>query len=147
MTNTTEDQDLTGTRIDPSRIAMVLDVLAELDNLPIDHPDAIAVRIATANVYKAVKQRRRGERRDAKLTADRAVIAATATGAPGRIDDETQGIPLATPTDGPSAGTLLRAAGLLHLQDPLPRGRRVLPPAVPGLRRARTAPAATPAPT
>ncbi len=108
MTNTTEDQDSTGTRIDPSRIAMVLDVLAELDTLPIDHPDAIAVRIATANVYKAVKQRRRGERRDAKLSADRAVIAATATGAPGRIDDETQGIPLATPTDGPSAGTLLR---------------------------------------
>jgi NAD(P)-dependent dehydrogenase (short-subunit alcohol dehydrogenase family) len=111
MTTIGEEQDLAGVRIDPDRLALVLDVLAELDKLPVDHPDAIAVRVATANVYKAVKQRRRADRRDAKRDADRAVIEATATGAPGRIDDETAGIPLATPTDGPSAGTLLRPQG------------------------------------
>jgi NAD(P)-dependent dehydrogenase (short-subunit alcohol dehydrogenase family) len=98
-----------GTGIDPSRLAMLLDVLAELDNLPVDHPDAVTVRAATSKVYKTVKQRRRVERRDAVQAADSAVIAATATGAPGRIDDETQGIPLATPSTGPTAGTLLRA--------------------------------------
>ena len=40
--------------------------------------------------------------------ADRAVIAATATGAPDRIDDETQGLPLASSADGALAGTLIR---------------------------------------
>jgi len=104
-----EDQSLTSTGIDPSRLATVLDVLAELDNLPVEHPDAIKVREATAKVFKALKQRRRVERRDAVLARDSAVIAATATGAPGRIDDETQGILLSTPTDGPTAGVLHRA--------------------------------------
>ena len=42
------------------------------------------------------------------LAADTAVIHATATGAPGRIDDETEGIPLASPTTGATAGTLVR---------------------------------------
>ncbi len=95
--------------IEPSRLALLLEVLAELDDLPVEHPDAVKVREATAKVFKAVKQRRRVERRDAVLERDSAVIASTATGAPGRIDDETQGIPLATPTDGPTAGTLVRA--------------------------------------
>ena len=37
------------------------------------------------------------------------MVAATATGAPDRIDDETRGIPLSTSTTAPSAGTLLRS--------------------------------------
>ncbi len=41
--------------------------------------------------------------------ADRAVIAATATGAPGRIDDETAGLPLVSSVAGATAGTLLRS--------------------------------------
>ena len=36
--------------------------------------------------------------RDTVLANDNAVTAATATGAPGRIDDETAGIPLVSPT-------------------------------------------------
>jgi NAD(P)-dependent dehydrogenase (short-subunit alcohol dehydrogenase family) len=103
-----EDQDLARTGIDPSRLAVLLGVLEELDDLPVDHPDALRVREATSRLYKTVKQRKRSERRDAVAANDSAVIAATATGAPGRIDDETQGIPLATATTGPSAGTLLR---------------------------------------
>ena len=94
--------------IDPARLALCLGVLAELDDLPADHPDAVAVRIATAGIYKSVKRRRRGERQAAVMAADNAVTAATATGAPNRIDDETQGIPLSTVTDGGLAGILKR---------------------------------------
>ena len=95
-------------RIDPADLAHCLRVLADLDRLPLDHPDAITVRLATAAIYKNVKYRRRKERKDAVLAADHAVTAATATGAPGRIDDETQGLPLAPAAAGSSAGTLLR---------------------------------------
>ena len=134
--------------IDRSRLEACLSVFEALEELPSDHPDAVRVRRATARLFKAVKQRRREERRDAVLAADRAVTAATATGAPGRIDDETQGIPLRRrPRAGATAGTLLRARGLLHLQAALPRGRRLLPPALPGLRGAQPRRAATPAPT
>ncbi|MEO8816326.1 MAG: SDR family NAD(P)-dependent oxidoreductase [Mycobacterium sp.] len=95
--------------IDPEKLATCLQVLAEIDSLPPEHPDAVAVRRATAGVFKKVKKARRDARRDAVAAADDAVIAATATGAPGRIDDETQGIPLVSGTVGASAGTLLRS--------------------------------------
>jgi NAD(P)-dependent dehydrogenase (short-subunit alcohol dehydrogenase family) len=95
--------------IDPDDLQTCLRVLAEVDALPPEHPDAVAVRRATAGVFKAVKQARRQARRDAVAEADRAVIAATATGAPGRIDDETQGLPLVSTAAGATAGTLLRS--------------------------------------
>ena len=88
---------------------MTLAVLAELDQLDETHPDFIAVRRATAKMFKSVKKTRRAEKRDEIADADRAVVAATATGAPDRIDDETRGIPLSTSTAAPSAGTLLRS--------------------------------------
>ena len=88
---------------------MTLAVLAELHLLDEKHPDFIAVRHATAHMFKSVKKSRRQERRTAIADADRAVVAATATGAPDRIDDETRGIPLSTSTAAPSAGTLLRS--------------------------------------
>jgi NAD(P)-dependent dehydrogenase (short-subunit alcohol dehydrogenase family) len=97
--------------IDPQRLALCLEVLAEVETLPVEHPDAVAVRHATAGLFKTVKLRRRRERRDAILDADRAVTAATATGAPGRIDDETAGIPLRTATRAPTAGILLQSRG------------------------------------
>ena len=97
--------------IDPADLEACLRVLAAIDALPVDHPNAIEVRRATAGIYKSVKERRRAERRDAVLAADAAVTAATATGAPGRIDDETRGLPLASGTFGATAGTLLRARG------------------------------------
>jgi NAD(P)-dependent dehydrogenase (short-subunit alcohol dehydrogenase family) len=95
-------------RIDPERLAAALEVLGELDDLPIDHPDAIAAQRATARLYKTVRERRRIERRDAILANDAAVDAATATAAPGRIDDETKGLPLAGTATGASAGTLMQ---------------------------------------
>ncbi|AXI80407.1 SDR family oxidoreductase [Peterkaempfera bronchialis] len=94
--------------IDPERMAICLGVLAELEHLPLDHPDAVAVRQATAGIYREVKQRRRQERRASKTAHDRAVTEATATGAAGRIDDETQGLPLTTSTSGEVAGVLRR---------------------------------------
>jgi NAD(P)-dependent dehydrogenase (short-subunit alcohol dehydrogenase family) len=95
--------------IDPDRLADALAVIAELDDLPVDHPDAVAVRLATARLFKQVKERRRRERRDAELAHDAAVTAATATGAPGRIDDETRGLPLSAGTTTALAGTLRKA--------------------------------------
>lgn len=98
-----------GPGIDPERLAVCLGVLDELDTIEVDHPDAIAVRRATAAIYRTVKQRRRQERRAAKTAHDRAVTEATATGSAERIDDETEGIlpSSATPT-GEIAGILQR---------------------------------------
>ncbi|GIG56421.1 oxidoreductase [Longispora fulva] len=95
--------------IDPERLSAALRVLAEAEQLEAEHPDAVALRRATAGLFKAVKQRRRADRRAAVMAADLAVTEATATGAPDRIDDETQGILLESPTIGQSAGTLIRA--------------------------------------
>ena len=60
-------------------------------------------------MFKSVKKSRRDSKRSQIAEADRAVVAATATGAPDRIDDETRGIPLAVSVSAPSAGTLLRS--------------------------------------
>ncbi|NJQ02653.1 SDR family oxidoreductase [Streptomyces zingiberis] len=94
--------------IDPQRLAACLEVLAELDELPLDHPDAVMVRRATAGIYRTVKQRRRQERRAAKTAHDRAVTEATATGSAERIDDETAGVPLSSATTAEFAGVLER---------------------------------------
>ena len=97
--------------IDPRRLALCLEVLAEVETLPPEHPDAVQVRRATAAIFKTVKEQRRRERRDAILEADRAVTEATATGAPDRIDDETRGIPLSARTEAPTAGFLRQPRG------------------------------------
>jgi NAD(P)-dependent dehydrogenase (short-subunit alcohol dehydrogenase family) len=77
-----------------------------MDGIDEEHPDFIAVRQATARMFKAVKKTRRLEKRAEIADADRAVVAATATGAPDRIDDETRGIPLAITVAAPTAGNL-----------------------------------------
>jgi len=98
-----------GPGIDPERLAVTLSVLAELHQIDQNHPDFIAVRRATAHMFKAAKKSRRDAKRAEVAEADRNVVAATATGAPDRIDDETRGIPLSTSANEPSAGTLLRS--------------------------------------
>jgi NAD(P)-dependent dehydrogenase (short-subunit alcohol dehydrogenase family) len=95
--------------ISPHDLEVTLRVLASLNELDEDHPDFVTVRQATARMFKSVKQNRRLEKRAAIAEADRAVVAATATGAPDRIDDETRGIPLQSGTDAPTAGTLLKS--------------------------------------
>ena len=89
---------------------------------------------ATGGLFKQVKERGRRSALDDQAN-DAAVTAATVTAAPGRIDDETSGLPLST-----SATAARRArpalAGLLPVQAALPGRRRLLPPAVPRLRGA-----------
>ena len=97
-----------GGGIAPADLQSFLRVLVEVNGLPIDHPDAVTARQATAGLYKTVKKRRRSERRQVVVANDDAVTSATATGAPGRIDDETQGLPLVSSVTGATAGTLLR---------------------------------------
>jgi NAD(P)-dependent dehydrogenase (short-subunit alcohol dehydrogenase family) len=94
--------------IDPDRLADALRVLADVEQLPAEHPDAVAVRRATGRLFKTVKEQRRAERRSAIRAKDEAVTAATATGAPGRVDDETRGLALTSSAGGQRAGTLLR---------------------------------------
>ena len=89
-------------------LELCLRVLAEADDLPTEHPDAVAIRRATARIYKGVKQSRRSQRREKVLANDRAVTALTATGAHDRIDDETQGLTLVSNAAGALAGRLLQ---------------------------------------
>jgi NAD(P)-dependent dehydrogenase (short-subunit alcohol dehydrogenase family) len=95
--------------IDSERLAAALRVLAEVEQLPPEHPDAVAVRRAVGGLFKTVKEQRRAQRRSVIRANDEAVTAATATAAPGRIDDETQGLSLTSSATGSRAGTLRRA--------------------------------------
>jgi NAD(P)-dependent dehydrogenase (short-subunit alcohol dehydrogenase family) len=95
-------------RLDPDDVATCIRVLGESELLDPEHPDAAAIRQATGKIFKTLKQRRRATRREAVNAADRAIVHATATGSPNRIDDETAGIPLVSNVAGASAGTFIR---------------------------------------
>jgi len=95
--------------IDPADLETTLRVLGALHEVDPEHPDFIAVRRATAAMFKDVKRARRLELRAQIQEADKAVVAATATGAPDRIDDETRGIPISTSTTAAIAGVLKKA--------------------------------------
>ncbi|NGP05234.1 SDR family NAD(P)-dependent oxidoreductase [Rhodococcus sp. 14C212] len=94
--------------IDPTDLATCLRVLSLVDELDADHPDSVTVQRAVGSMFKKLKRLRRNETRQAKATADRQVLATTATGSPTRIDDETAGIALSSNAPGASAGTLIR---------------------------------------
>ena len=94
--------------IDPDELAVCLKVLGQVESLTPEAPEAVAVRRATARIFKSVKKARRVERRDAISAQDRAVVAATATGSPQRIDDETEGIALVSAASGALAGVYVR---------------------------------------
>jgi NAD(P)-dependent dehydrogenase (short-subunit alcohol dehydrogenase family) len=103
---TAADQGQPGIRA--AELDVCLRVLVQAGELPVEHPDAVAIRRATARIYKGVKEKRRAERREKVLANDRAVTALTATGAPERIDDETQGLKLVSNAAGSLAGRLLQ---------------------------------------
>lgn len=111
----------TAVGIDPAELVTALRVLKAAQTLPTDHPDFLAVREATSSMFKAVKDSKRRRNREAVASADRAVIAATATGAPDRIDDETRGIPLTTSTEAPSAGELIKPRNCYICKQPYTR--------------------------
>ena len=95
--------------IDPDDLALALRVLDNASSLPDGHPDQVALRHAASGFYKQIKQQRRLDKRAEIADADQVVVAATATGSPNRIDDETEGITLSTNSPGAIAGTLLKA--------------------------------------
>ena len=95
--------------IPPEDLAVTLRVLEQLTEIDEAHPDFVRVRHATARMFKAVKRAHRLEKRAVIAEADRRVIAATATGAADRIDDETRGVPISASTAAATAGTLLKA--------------------------------------
>lgn len=95
--------------VDPADFATYLRVMDRVAVLPKTHPQHAAARRASSALFKAAKKHRRDERRRTIAQADAAVVAATATGSPGRIDDETNGLPLVSTATGATAGTLLRA--------------------------------------
>jgi NAD(P)-dependent dehydrogenase (short-subunit alcohol dehydrogenase family) len=104
--------------VDPADLDVFLRVADQISRLPSDHPHLALGRRATSALFKAAKKQRRAERRDAIADADRAVIHATATGSPGRIDDETKGIPLVSAVQGATAGTLLKARPCYICKEP-----------------------------
>ncbi len=97
-----------GPGVDPAEFATFLRVADQVAALPQTHPQHTAARRAASAMFKAAKKHRRGEKRRLVAEADAAVVAATATGSPGRIDDETAGIALTSSATGAVAGTLLR---------------------------------------
>ncbi len=86
-----------------------LRVMDQVAQLPETHPQHAAARRASSSLFKAAKKYRRDEKRRMIAEADAAVVAATATGSPGRIDDETDGLMLTSAATAATAGTLLRA--------------------------------------
>ncbi|AOW92732.1 short-chain dehydrogenase [Rhodococcus sp. WMMA185] len=96
------------TAIDPADLEICLRVLDQAAELDDSDPDSVTVQRAVGHLFKKLKKRRRITARNAVSEADRQVVAATATGSPNRIDDETAGIPLTSNAEGATAGTLIR---------------------------------------
>jgi len=94
-------------RVDQDDLEVALRVIEELDRLPVEHPDSIRLQHATAGLYKSVRRRRKLLKRQEQLEHDAAITRLTATAAPGRIDDETEGLPLVSEAKGAIAGILI----------------------------------------
>src|SRR4051794_19468867 len=94
---------------DDNELAIALKVLGEAQFLADEDEAYVALRHACGKFYKDVKKQRRLAKRAEIAAADREVVAATATGSPTRIDDETEGIALVSNAAGATAGTLLVA--------------------------------------
>ncbi len=92
----------------PADFETFLRVMDQVAVLPQEHPQHTAARRASSALFKAAKKHRRDEKRRTIAEADAAVVAATATGSPGRIDDETNGLLPSSATTAETAGTLLR---------------------------------------
>ena len=90
--------------IAPDDLAACLGVLERIHELPDDDEQFLAVRRATAKMFKEVKRARRTEARQAVLAADREIMERTATGAANRLDDETEGLDLSPASADGSAG-------------------------------------------
>ena len=95
--------------IDPADLQVTLRVLAQVAKLEKTDPLFVTVRNAAAVMVKESKRVHKLAARARIQANDRAVVAATATGAPDRIDDETRGVQISGSATGAIAGTLLKA--------------------------------------
>ena len=123
-------------RIDPEELAIALRVLATLSEVDEEDPDFLTVRHATAKMFKSVKVCAAPTSGHAIADADRAVIAATATGAPTASTTRRGASRLATRDRRhrpPASCSTPRACYIC--KQPLHAGRRVLPPALPAAAR------------
>ena len=94
-----------------AELQAALKVLGQVHRLEPEDERHVAVRRATGKMFKAAKRHRKNEKRSAINAADRAVVERTATGSPQRLDDETLGLDLSTPTDEHTAGEYLKPRG------------------------------------
>ncbi|AKK03165.1 SDR family NAD(P)-dependent oxidoreductase [Corynebacterium epidermidicanis] len=78
--------------LDPQDLATCLRVLDEAGTLDPQSADSVTLQRAVAKLFKEVKRQRRQSAKQARRAADEAVLSATATANPARIDDETAGI-------------------------------------------------------
>ncbi|MBI9000469.1 SDR family NAD(P)-dependent oxidoreductase [Corynebacterium sp. CCM 9185] len=88
--------------IAPDNLEVCLEVIEEAGRLDPDHPDSVRIQRAVAGLFKQVKRSRKLAARERQKRADEAVLHATATANPRRIDDETSGL-LITPAEGATA--------------------------------------------
>ncbi|MGO1982791.1 MAG: SDR family NAD(P)-dependent oxidoreductase, partial [Brachybacterium alimentarium] len=95
----------------PEELATALRVLQAAPTLADGSEDLVALKRASRTFEKRLAKSRRGTKTWAQRKADRAVVEATATGSPLRIDDETKGIPLVSTAKGAYAGELNKARG------------------------------------
>jgi NAD(P)-dependent dehydrogenase (short-subunit alcohol dehydrogenase family) len=94
-----------------AELQAALKVLGQVHRLDAEDERHVAVRRATGKMFKSAKRHRKNEKRSAINAADRAVVERTATGSPQRLDDETLGLDLSTPTDEHTAGEYLKPRG------------------------------------
>ncbi|GAA2841069.1 short subunit dehydrogenase [Leucobacter komagatae] len=118
MTETPAEATPDESAIDPADLETALRVIAAASKLPSEHADVVAIRRATSAMYKAAKSERRRVQRNEIAEANRAVIEATATGAPDRIDDETRGLTLAATSEAKYVGELRKAQACYICKQP-----------------------------
>ena len=95
--------------LDPDDLETTLRVLAQLDTMDDDHPHFVAVRRATAKMFKAAKQARRSSPRTRSPPPTARSSPPPPPAPPDRIDDETRGHPARdAPPTAPTAGTLIK---------------------------------------
>ena len=118
MTETAAEVTPDESAIDPADLETALRVIAAVSKLPSEHADVVTIRRATSAMYKAAKSERRRVQRNEIAEANRAVIEATATGAPDRIDDETRGLTLAATSEAKYVGELRKAQACYICKQP-----------------------------
>ena len=92
--------------IAPERFQTAIEVLEELTQLDVDHPDQVRMKAACNRFNRAIRSERKRLEREPIETHDNGILSLTATGSPERIDDETAGIPLVSHAPGAIAGIL-----------------------------------------